>query len=295
MRSPLKAPFFISSLARFENRSCRGRLVASGMVLVLTAGLFACATSPTGRKQLMLVGQDQVDQMGAQAFQQALQQTPASTDQKVNDYVNCVVRPLTEAAKDKTDVKQWNIKVLQSDQINAFALPGGEIGVYTGIFKTAKNEDQLATVVGHEIGHVIARHGAERVSDQLATQGGLSVAEAFLGGTASPTQSNLIMSALGMGAQVGVLLPFSRTQESEADVIGLQLMAQAGYDPNQAIALWQNMSQVTQGQSPPEFLSDHPADQKRIQNLEAHLNEAKQLQQQAGTASQRPNCTPPDS
>jgi predicted Zn-dependent protease len=101
------------------------------------------------------------------------------------------------------------------------------------------------------------------------------------------------MSALGMGAQVGILLPFSRTQESEADVIGLQLMAQAGYDPNQAIALWQNMSQATQGQAPPEFLSDHPADQKRIQNLQAHLNEAQQLQQQAGTAGQRPNCTPP--
>jgi predicted Zn-dependent protease len=281
MHTP-QAPFFIL------RRCCTG-LIALGVA----ATIVACATSPTGRKQLMLVPQDQVNQMGAQAFQQALQETPASQDQKAVTYVNCVVQPLIAAAKGKTDVNQWNIKVLQSDQINAFALPGGEIGVYTGIFKTAKNEDQLATVVGHEIGHVIARHGAERVSDQLATQGGLGLVEAFLGGQTSATQNQLIMSALGMGAQVGVLLPFSRTQESEADVIGLQLMAEAGYDPNQAITLWQNMAQATQGQAPPEFLSDHPADQKRIQNLQAHLGEAKQLQQQAGTAGHRPNCTPP--
>lgn len=288
MENAPRTPFFIS---RHEFKKCCTRLISLGAVLGMAIASYSCATSPTGRKQLMLVSQDQVDQMGVQAFQQALQQTPASQDSKVNAYVNCVVQPLTEAAKGKTDVKQWNIKVLQSDQVNAFALPGGEIGVYTGILKVANTPDQLATVVGHEIGHVIARHGAERVSDQLATQGGLGVAEAFLGGTASTTQSQVIMSALGMGAQVGVLLPFSRTQESEADVIGLQLMAEAGYDPDQAITLWQNMSKATQGQSPPEFLSDHPADQKRIQNLQAHLAEAKQLQQQAGTAGHRPNCT----
>jgi predicted Zn-dependent protease len=260
-------------------------------VLPILIVLCSCATSPTGRKQLMLVPEEQVDQMGVQAFQQALQQTPASQDPKLNSYIQCVVQPLTEAAKDKTNVKQWNIKVLQSDQINAFALPGGEIGVYTGILKTAKTPDQLATVVGHEIGHVIARHGAERVSDQLATQGGLSVADAFLGGQASSTQSQIIMAALGVGAQVGVALPFSRAQESEADVIGLQLMAEAGFDPSQAIALWQNMAQATQGQAPPEFLSDHPADQKRISNLEAHLSEAEHLQQQAGTAGKAPHCS----
>jgi predicted Zn-dependent protease len=260
-------------------------------VLTLAASLVSCATSPTGRKQLMLVSQDEVNQMGAQAFQQTLQQTPVSQDVSINRYVDCVVKPLTEAAQSKTDVKQWNIKVLQSDQINAFALPGGEIGVYTGILKAAQTPDQLATVVGHEIGHVIARHGAERVSDQLATQGGLSVAEAFIGGHASPAQGQLIMGALGVGAQVGVMLPFSRTQENEADVIGLQLMAQAGYDPNQAITLWQNMAQATQGQAPPEFLSDHPADEKRIKNLQAHLAEAEQIQQQAGTMGKGPRCS----
>jgi predicted Zn-dependent protease len=259
--------------------------------IAISAGFCACATSPTGRKQLMLVPQSQVDQMGVQAFQQATQETPPSTDPKVNAYVQCVVQPLTEAAKGKTDVKQWNIKVLQSDQVNAFALPGGEIGVYTGILKVANTPDQLATVVGHEIGHVIARHGAERVSDQLATQGGLSVVEAFLGGTASATQSQLIMSALGMGAQVGVLLPFSRTQESEADLIGLDLMAQAGFDPHQAVQLWQNMTKASQGNAPPEILSDHPADQKRIQSIQAHLPEALQLEQQARSQGKNPQCT----
>ncbi len=261
------------------------------MALCVLVGIVSCATSPTGRKQLMLVSQDEVNQMGAQAFQQVLQETPESKDSRVNAYVQCVVQPLTAAAKDKTNVQQWNIKVLQSDQINAFALPGGEIGVYTGIFQTAKTPDQLATVVGHEIGHVIAHHGAERVSDQLATQGGLSLVGAFLGGAASPAQNQLIMSALGVGAQVGITLPFSRAQESEADVIGLQLMAEAGYNPDQAIVLWRNMAQATKGQAPPEFLSDHPADQKRIENLQAHLSEAKQLQQQAGTAGHHPGCS----
>lgn len=288
MKNASQAPFFIS---RHGFKKCCTKLIAMGAVLGTCIGSYSCATSPTGRKQLMLVSQDQVNQMGAQAFQQALQQTPATQDAKTTAYVNCVVQPLIAAAKGKTDVQQWNIKVLQSDQVNAFALPGGEIGVYTGILKVANTPDELATVVGHEIGHVIARHGAERVSDQLATEGGLSMAGAFLGGTANTTQSQLIMGALGVGAQVGVMLPFSRTQESEADVIGLQLMAEAGYNPDQAITLWQNMSQATQGKAPPEFLSDHPADQKRIQNLQAHLAEAKQLQQQAGTSGHSPQCS----
>lgn len=231
--------------------------------------------------------------MGAQAFAEVSSQTPVDQNTTVNAYVQCVVKPLTEAARGKTDVTQWDIKVFNSKEINAFALPGGKIGVYTGILPVAKTPSELATVVGHEIGHVIAKHGGERMSEQLVEAGGLEVVQAFLSGTASPAQNQMIMAALGVGTQVGIQLPHSRTQEAEADEIGLKLMAEAGFDPRQSITLWQNMTQATQGQQSPEWLSDHPANENRIKDLQAHMPEAIKLEEQARAQGKNPQCTPP--
>ena len=182
---------------------------------------------------------------------------------------------------------RWEVTVFEEESPNAFALPGGKIGVHTGLFTVAENQDQLATVMGHEVAHVLAQHGNERVSTAYATQSGLALVSA-MGDPNSATQRQL-MGALGVGAQVGVLLPFSRTQESEADQIGLELMARAGFDPRESTALWRNMA-AAGGGAPPEFLSTHPAHGTRIQALEAWTPGALRLMEQAHAAGRRPSC-----
>jgi predicted Zn-dependent protease len=261
----------------------------------LTLVLAACATSPTGRHQLMLIPDSQMDQMGVQAFDEMKQQTPISKDQALNTYVKCVLGPVAEQAKDDTGVKNWEIVVFQDPQANAFALPGGKIGVYSGLMKVAKSDGQLAAVVGHEVGHVIAKHGNERASETVVENVGLAGLSAVLGGQQGPKQQALLMGAMGI-TQFGIALPHSRTQESEADVIGEQLMAKAGYDPAQSIELWRNFMAAGQG-SPPEFLSDHPADANRVKNLQAHMSEAMATYQAAKAAGRNPEgkCTRPAS
>jgi predicted Zn-dependent protease len=181
----------------------------------------------------------------------------------------------------------WEVVVFEEESANAFALPGGKIGVHTGLLDVATNQHQLATVLGHEVAHVLAEHGNERVSTQLATQGGLELIQA-ISGPASPTK-NAALAALGLGAQVGVLLPFSRAQESEADTIGLELMARAGFDPRQGPVLWENMSR--QGGQPPEFLSTHPSGDTRIRSLEAQVPEVMPVYERARSAGRRPSCS----
>ena len=177
--------------------------------------------------------------------------------------------------------------VFEDDQANAFALPGYKIGVYTGLLKYAKNQDQLAAVMGHEVAHVIAEHGNERVSNQMATQAGLSIAAVLLG-TEPDDNTALIMAGLGLGAQYGVILPFSRSHESEADLIGLDLMARAGFNPQESVTLWQNMSQS--GLSPPEFMSTHPSSDTRIEQLRERIPQVQPAYQQAVKNGQRANC-----
>jgi predicted Zn-dependent protease len=155
------------------------------------------------------------------------------------------------------------------------------------MFNVAKTDGQLAAVLGHEIGHVIAKHSAERVSQQTGTQLGLSALGAI---TPQNPNSNLLMGLLGVGAQVGILLPFSRTQESEADLIGLDLMSRAGFSPQQSVALWKNMAAASAGKAPPEWLSTHPADENRIKNLESHLPAAKIKYDQAQASGLSPHC-----
>jgi predicted Zn-dependent protease len=175
-------------------------------------------------------------------------------------------------AAERSDYR-WEFSVIDEKQVNAFALPGGKVAVYTGIFPVAEDSDGLAVVMGHEIAHVIARHGAERMSQGLAAELGANVLGAAVGGGPS---ANLVLAAYGLGAQLGVLLPYGRTQESEADHIGLILMAQAGYDPRAAIGFWQRMAGASRGGSPPEFLSTHPSHETREQQIREWLPEALQ-------------------
>ncbi len=243
----------------------------------------ACATSPTGRSQLLLMPEAQLAQMGFAAFEQLKRKERLETDPAVNAYVRCVADALTRPLGGR-----WEVAVFKSDQVNAFALPGGKLGVYTGLLKAARNQHQLAAVLGHEIGHVLARHSNERVSQKFAVEQALGLIQT-LAMPQSPT-GQLLMGALGVGAQVGVLMPFSRIQEAEADVIGLELMARAGFDPREAIRLWHNMDRVSR-RAPPEWLSTHPSHAARIQEIERQLPRVLPLQEAARNQGRVPNCS----
>lgn len=258
------------------------------LLTIVALILLACATSPTGRPQLTLLPDSQMNAMGSQAFQELQQKTPKEIDPKLNAYVACVARAVT--AETGEGDKAWGVVLFKDDEVNAFALPGGHIGVYTGLFKAAKNQDQLAAVLGHEVSHVLARHANERASQQLATQEVITFASGVLAGQ-DPSKRNLTLAVLGVGAQVGVLLPFSRAQESEADRMGLTLMARAGFDPRQAVALWQNMEQLG-GSSPPQFLSTHPAHATRVKDLQSRMHEVMPLYEQARQSGKQPHCGP---
>lgn len=267
------------------------RLLFLGTLIGVVAGMIACATSPLGRKQMMLVSDQQMDALGRKAFQEIKEKTPVVHDAAIENYVRCVSVPITEAARDQLAVSQWDLVVFQDSSANAFALPGGEIGVNTGLLSVAQTDAQLAAVVGHEVGHVIARHGAERMSEALVAQGGLALIDAFiLGKSVGDQKKKLILGALGIGTQLGVILPHSRTQESEADLIGLHLMARAGFDPQQSVELWKNMIRSSRGEAPPEWLSTHPASESRITNLEQNLSSAQVEYQRAVHSGRRPLC-----
>lgn len=253
--------------------------------IFLFLGLVSCATNPLGRSQLSLLPADQLSSMGVQAFSQMKQETPIETNSRINTYVNCVVTSLLRAFQ--TDRTQWEVVVFRSDEVNAFALPGGKIGVYMGLLSVANTQHQLAAVLGHEISHVLLGHGGERMSQDTLANIGTSVVGAVL--DSNTQQGQLAMAALGLGAQVGVLLPFSRLQETEADKLGLEVMARAGFNPQESITLWQNMERAS-GSSNSEFLSTHPAHQTRINALKAQMNNAVRLSQQSQAGGWRPNC-----
>jgi predicted Zn-dependent protease len=228
--------------------------------------LGACATSATGRQQLLLLPEDELSAMGEKAFRDLKSKEPAHAEAGTNAYVDCVARAVLLGAG--VNAAKWEVVVFESKEVNAFALPGGKIGVYTGLLEVANAPEQLAAVLGHEVAHVTQRHGNERVSQAFVAEGGMAAASAALGGEGA--KHDLALAALGIGAEVGVLMPFGRTQESEADVIGLDYMARAGFDPQGAVALWKNMSAAS-GDSLPEFLSTHPSHDTRIRNLEQRL------------------------
>lgn len=249
--------------------------------------LVACAVSPLGRKQLNLFPEAEMERMGLAAFAELKKNTAQSQSSKVNQYVTCVARTVTSALEGEWAGKQWEVTVFEDDSANAFALPGGKIGVHTGLLNVAKNADQLATVLGHEVAHVLARHGNERASQQFAAKTGLDL----LNAVGDPANSNraTLMAVLGLGTQFGVLMPFSRLQEKEADIFGLDLMAKAGFDPRESTTLWQNMA-ASGGKQPPEFLSTHPAHDTRIQELQQRIPHALTLRDEAQRAGRKPGC-----
>lgn len=251
--------------------------------------LTACATSPLGRQQIKFFPEDQMAEMGATAFQQVSRELPATEDEQVQEYVNCVAHAITREVGEAGE-GGWAVKVFSEPSANAFALPGGRIGVYTGLLEVARTPDQLATVIAHEVAHVVAEHPNERVSTTYATQAGLDVVGSLLGGDTESRRQ--VMGLLGMGTQLGVLLPFNRQQETEADLLGLQMMARAGFDPRAAVQLWENMGEAA-GNGAPEFLSTHPSHASRIDDLQAEMNQALQLYQTAREQGRIPNCPAP--
>ncbi|MBB86042.1 M48 family metallopeptidase [Abyssibacter sp.] len=253
-------------------------------LIATTTALVACATSPLGRSQLQLFPESQMAEMGVAAFQDMKQQQPLETSSQTNGYVSCVARAIIAELPEQ---RTWEVQVFKDDSANAFALPGGKIGVHTGLLDIAENQDQLATVIGHEVAHVLASHANERVSTSYVASTGLQLAQVAAGEPTAAKQQ--LFGLLGLGAQVGVLLPFSRTQESEADLLGLDLMAKAGFDPRASIPLWENMSQAGGGK-PPEFLSTHPSHTTRIGDLSKRLQTAMPLYEQAKRAGKRPGC-----
>ena len=252
-----------------------------------------CATNPyTKRWQLLMIPQSYEANLGAQAYQDVLSDPNVKISQNPTEVtpVQRIAARIIEAAKrskyaEAANEFKWEVSVIKDDGTkNAFALPGGKIAVYTGIFPVADNESGLAAIVGHEVVHALARHGSERMSQGMLAQIGLvgaSIAMQTQG--FSPVTSQAAMSALGVGTQVGVLLPFSRAHESEADYIGLLLAADAGYDPQEAVRVWQRMQQSAGGQ-PHEFLSTHPGHETRIKRLTEHMPEALALYDQANKA-----------
>lgn len=245
--------------------SFKGVWVLAGALL-----LTACSSSPTGRNQLVLVPDSELNQMGVQSFTQMKAETPSSNDVTLTANVQCVADQIIAVLPSKYRNQTWEVVLFDDTQVNAFALPGYKIGVYKGLLSVAKNQSQLAAVMGHEVGHVLARHGNERVSTQMATSQALAIGYQITG-EESPEKTALFQ-ALGIGAQIGIILPFSRTHESEADFIGLELMAKAGFDPRESVQLWRNMS-VAAGKAPSELLSTHPSNSTRIKDLQSNMSQ----------------------
>ena len=262
---------------RYLRWPCVPGRAAAGALLALHALLLgACESAPvTGRNQLILLPESQDAELGLQAYRQIRSEERVSRDAALNRRVQEVGRRI--AAVSGQPDWDWQFTVFDNDEPNAFALPGGKVGVYSGLFKVARSDDQLATVLAHEVGHAIARHGAERMSQQMLAQG---LGAAAVGSGINPGYVQLASQA----ATLGIILPYSRTQESEADEIGLMLMARAGYDPRAAVELWQNF-QALGGGRPPEFLSTHPSEGTRIERLEELMPEALEVYRESGRSS----------
>ena len=261
-----------------------------GTAIATAVSACATTTSPTGRTQYVgAVSQEQLNQLGEQAFLQAKSKTPQSRDGRQNAYVGCVVDAIVRQLPPQWRQLRWEEALFADQETNAWALPGGKVGVNDGIFKAARNQDQLAGVIAHEIGHVVSRHHDERITRQAGASGAVQLIGALLGSRYGQGAANAAVQGGGVLAQTGFLLPGSRAQESEADVVGQRMMAQAGFDPRAAVALWQNMI-AAGGNRPPQWLSTHPDPQARISELQARANQLVPTYEQARAAGRRPQC-----
>jgi predicted Zn-dependent protease len=255
--------------------------------------VWSCSKVPiTGRNQLNLVSESEMQSMSYQQYDQFLKENKLSTDanktalvKRVGSRIQGAVERYMNANKqgDLLAGYKWEFNLIENKEVNAWCMPGGKVVVYTGLLPVAQDESGLAVVMGHEIAHAVARHGSERMSQGLVAQGlgtALSVAVA----KEPETTQQLWMTAFGVGAQFGALLPFSRTQESEADRLGLVFMSMAGYDPHAALPFWERMA-AGGGGKPPEFMSTHPSDETRIANLKKYMPEAMKYYQQRTSAN----------
>lgn len=261
-----------------------------GWAVLLVLAACATSTSPTGRTQYVGgVSQAQLEQMGLQAFAEAKKESSLSKDPQLTAYVGCVVRAVTVQLPAPWNQVRWEYALFNNNETNAWALPGGKIGVYTGIFTVAKNQDELAGVIAHEVGHVVSRHHDERITRQLAAQTGLGLAGALVGARYGDAATQTTQQLGGALLQGTFLLPNSRTQESEADVVGQQLMAKAGFNPEGAVALWRNMA-AADANRPPQWLSTHPDPQSRLRELQARAQGLLPVMQAARKAGHTPKC-----
>ena len=252
-------------------------------MLTLAVLILSCSTVPlTGRRQLSLIPSSSMLSMSTTEYGDFLKSNKISADKNNTNMVTAIGHRIQSAVEkymaqnnmsNRLSGYKWEFNLVESNEVNAWCMPGGKVVVYTGILPVTKDENGLAVVMGHEIAHAVADHGNERMSQGLLAQlGGLALSEAL---KEKPEQTkSLWMTAFGVGVQYGALLPYSRTQESEADHLGLIFMAMAGYDPNAAVSFWTRMAQQSAGKAPPEFLSDHPADQTRIAAIKNELPEA---------------------
>jgi len=260
-------------------------LVLCGLLLLLSG---CTEVAITGRKQFNLVPDSTMNSMGFQSYSEFLTQNTLSKDYGKTQMVKRVGSRIQKAVEqycaqnnlsDSLKGYQWEVNLIDDDQLNAWAMPGGKMVVYTGLLKVTQSEAGLATVVAHEIAHVFAKHGAERMTHGLVVQmGGVALSKAMAN---SPDKTkNIFMQSYGVGTQIGVLLPYSRVHESEADHLGLIFMAMAGYNPNEAVNFWQRMSVAKQGSQTLEILSTHPADSTRIKNIQQLIPKAMQYYKQ---------------
>ena len=241
-------------------------LTLSTLALMIVAGCTQ-KTPYTNRSQMIFVSSKEELDLGEKSYKESLAQSKVITGTKDANRIKNIGLKISKVAA--RDDYQWEFNLVENDAINAFCLPGGKVVVYTGILKVAKNDDQLATVISHEIAHALARHGAERMSASMVQQGIQVVGNIALS-SSSPQYQNLFNQTYGIGSQVGVMLPYGRMQESEADEIGIYLMVKAGYNVNEALKFWENMSKGKDEGS--DFFSTHPSSSSRIDDIQRVIN-----------------------
>lgn len=263
------------------------RHIVLATAITLAVGFSATAQA---RRQLLLVSDAQMNQLGKESFEKLKAGDKLSSDKTKLARTQCVVNALVAVLPEKQAKQAWEVQVFEDENPNAFALPGGKVGVNTGMFRVIKSQDELAAVIGHEIAHVVSQHANERISQQTLAGLVLQGANAYADSKTSSSNSKLWMAGLGLSAQVGVLLPFSRKHEKEADILGQRYMANAGFDPAKAVNLWQNMMAFNKNGKPPQILSTHPDSENRIRTLKERIPGLLDNYSAARKAGKKPSC-----
>lgn len=260
------------------------------LISLLLAAFFvaSCSTSPTGRSQVITKSDAEMEAQSAVAFNRMRASMPLSTDRAKIDFVACVAQAIVYEMHPPYSDIEWELAIFDQESVNAFAMPGGKIGVFTGILEVTDNEHQLAAIIGHEVAHVVARHSNERASRASLTNIGIDAIAIVLGGGYTGG-TYTAQQALYAGSQFGITLPHTRSQETEADIVGLEYMAKAGFDPREAVNLWQNMAALSD-KKPPEMLSTHPASETRIENLVGEWQKVLPIYNQALADGKQPTC-----